>query len=242
MVWKREFIFQRGRWDPNSNDMLMSASDTGMRFATLSGIEVGQNAVIGRGITRADRHKLWAIFSEQGCSSFCSSLGKGQDITMSATYRMIHGLDEPAKPKTVPAHSEGTNSSLGAVMGGACRPPPQSLSSRGSSLSSAHEDEDSSPNGMSCFSYSPEHPLSPFSPPPRGHPARQGLSFQILQILYDSDEEKQNGQPATNGHVRVQTDRLNSTADENDANSSCSSDGGGSWIGHSSMSLHHPGM
>ena len=139
---------------------------------------------------------------------------------------MIHGLDEPAKPKYHPVYGEG----MGITDGGnACRHP-----SNTSSLSSPHDDE--SPVGMSYFSYSPDNPMSPFSPPPRGNPARQGLSFQILSILYDSDEEKMK---STNSVENPPKDRMNSVA-EDDLNSSfSSSEGGGSRRSSSSMSLHH---
>lgn len=138
---------------------------------------------------------------------------------------MIHGLDEPAKPKFHPVYGEGMSITDG---GQACRHP-------STSTSSSHDDEN--PVDVSHFSYSPDNPLSPFSPPPRGNPARQGLSFQILQILYDSDEEKNAKDKLVQN---VQKDRMNSTADENDWNSSYSSSDGGSRRSSSSMSPNHP--
>ena len=138
---------------------------------------------------------------------------------------MIHGLDEPAKPTFHPHYGEGMNIPDG---GHACRNP-----SNKSSLSSTHDD-DESPVGMSFFSYSPDNPMSPFSPPPRGNPARQGLSFQILQILYDEEKEKEQ-KPTDN----LQKDIMNSVAE--DLNSSfSSSEGDGSRRSSSSMSLQHP--
>ncbi len=164
---------------------------------------------------------------------------------------MIHGLDEPHRPRVLPAappaKPEGRRrTAAGAVEGEgeAWRPAAQTTAPANGHLSPPHaRDEDCSPVGMSCFTYSPDHPLSPFSPPPRGLPARQGLSFQILQILYDSDEEnpepEQRLHNGTGSH-KVSKDRLNSTAEDADLNSSfSSSDGGGSRRSSGSMSQHH---
>ena len=160
-----------------------------------------------------------------------SSGGKQQDITMSATYRMIHGLDEPPKPRHIATRPEGMK--LPGV--NACSRP----SSTGSSLSSPPFHGDDSPVGTSPFSFSPENPMSPFSPPPRGSMARQGLSFLILQQLYDDQGAQEPEAEAEDTH-RERGDSIN---EENDLNSSFSgSEGGYSHRSSSSLSHHTPGM
>ena len=121
------------------------------------------------------------------CDHLTSTLRKasGPDITQSATYKMIHGLDEPAPQRPQRHYPEGTAPApLDACV---CDPPSDPTNT--DSLHVRH----SSPSCNSPTSFAINKvrvsPVNPLSPQPGQ--TRQGLSFYLLQCLYDSDDSDQ---------------------------------------------------
>lgn len=99
----------------------------------------------------------------------------GPDITQSAVYKMIHGLDEPPPPTKPSAQRQASEGTTPHSPPHACS---QTLSGSANSLN------------LEDGSHSNSIPQSARSHIGLGRvPARQGLSFLVLQCLYDDTDQ-----------------------------------------------------
>ena len=147
---------------------------------------------------------LWPVLVNKWPVTSCRKPSGGPDITQSAVYKMIHGLDEPEAPPPRPHQQryppEGTTD---AAHHRACacdvtNSPCVHAAQNGSSSCAVSDPRTNPPPCTdSPVPPSPLHQprLSATScdpatsrDPPRPS-MRQGLSFRVLQYLYDSDPE-----------------------------------------------------